>query len=185
MVRQKPGPKNALGLINFVFANADNIYLHSTPSQALFGESRRDFSHDCIRVEDPKALATWVLRNNPGWTRERVDAAFESQKQEQVNLAHEIPVLILYGTAIAKQDEPTKCERIFFRCAHQFSKYDSSRSGMSQARSSNAQIKGQDPQILALPGVRSLARVRIPTCRMQSMRGLLIGSPGLLLSPSQ
>jgi L,D-transpeptidase YcbB len=65
MVRQKPGPKNALGLIKFVFSNADNIYLHSTPSQALFGESRRDFSHGCIRVEDPRALATWVLRNNP------------------------------------------------------------------------------------------------------------------------
>lgn len=104
MVRQKPGPKNALGLIKFAFPNADDIYLHSTPSQALFEESRRDFSHGCIRVEDPRALATWVLRNNPGWTRERVDVAFQAQKQEQVNLAHEIPVLILYGTAIANED---------------------------------------------------------------------------------
>jgi murein L,D-transpeptidase YcbB/YkuD len=104
MVRQKPGPKNALGLMKFVFPNADNIYLHSTPSQALFGESRRDFSHGCIRVEDPRALATWVLRNNPGWTRERVEAAFQAQEQEQVNLAHEIPLLILYGTAISKED---------------------------------------------------------------------------------
>lgn len=104
MVRQKPGPKNALGLIKFVFPNADDIYLHSTPSQALFEETRRDFSHGCIRVEDPRALATWVLRNNPGWTRERVDVAFQAQKQEQVNLAHEIPVLILYGTAIASED---------------------------------------------------------------------------------
>ena len=109
MVRQKPGPKNALGLIKFVFPNADNIYLHSTPSQALFEENRRDFSHGCIRVEDPRALATWVLRNNPGWTRERVDVAFQAQKQEQVNLAHEIPVLILYGTAIANEDG-----RVFF-----------------------------------------------------------------------
>jgi murein L,D-transpeptidase YcbB/YkuD len=109
MVRQKPGPKNALGLIKFAFPNADNIYLHSTPSQALFEESRRDFSHGCIRVEDPRALATWVLRNNPGWTRERVDAAFQAQKQEQVNLAHEIPVLIVYGTAIANEDG-----RVFF-----------------------------------------------------------------------
>jgi murein L,D-transpeptidase YcbB/YkuD len=104
MVRQKPGPKNALGLIKFVFPNTDNIYLHSTPSQSLFGETRRDFSHGCIRVEDPRALATWVLRNNPGWTRERVDAAFEAQKQEQVSLPQQIPVLILYGTAIAKEN---------------------------------------------------------------------------------
>jgi murein L,D-transpeptidase YcbB/YkuD len=109
MVRQKPGPKNALGLIKFVFPNSNNIYLHSTPSQAAFEESRRDFSHGCIRVEDPRALATWVLRNNPGWTRERVDAAFEAQKQEQVNLPREIPVLIAYGTAISKEDG-----RIFF-----------------------------------------------------------------------
>jgi murein L,D-transpeptidase YcbB/YkuD len=104
MVRQKPGTKNALGLVKFAFPNADNIYLHSTPSQALFEESRRDFSHGCIRVEDPRALATWVLRNNPGWTRARVDAAFDAQKQQQVNLVHEIPVLILYGTAIAHED---------------------------------------------------------------------------------
>jgi murein L,D-transpeptidase YcbB/YkuD len=104
MVRQKPGPKNALGLIKFIFPNDQNVYLHSTPSQSLFSESRRDFSHGCIRVEDPKALAEWVLRNNPGWTRERIEAAFKAGKQQQVNLAHEIPVLIVYGTAIAKEN---------------------------------------------------------------------------------
>jgi L,D-transpeptidase YcbB len=103
MVRQKPGPKNALGLIKFIFPNDQNVYLHSTPSQSLFSESRRDFSHGCIRVEDPKALAEWVLRNNPGWTIERIGAAFKAGKQQQVNLTHEIPVLIVYGTAIAKE----------------------------------------------------------------------------------
>jgi murein L,D-transpeptidase YcbB/YkuD len=102
--RQKPGSKNALGLIKFVLPNADNIYLHSTPSQALFEKSWRDFSHGCIRVEDPRALATWVVGNNPGWARERVEAAFQAQKQEQVSLAYEIPVLILYGAAIADED---------------------------------------------------------------------------------
>jgi L,D-transpeptidase YcbB len=104
MVRQKPGPKNALGLIKFIFPNDQNVYLHSTPSQSLFSESRRDFSHGCIRVEDPKALAEWVLRNNPGWSQERIEAAFKAEKQQQVNLKHEIPVLIVYGTAIAKED---------------------------------------------------------------------------------
>ncbi len=104
MVRQKPGPKNALGLIKFIFPNDQNIYLHSTPAQSLFSESRRDFSHGCIRVENPKALAEWVLRNNPGWTPERIEAAFKAQKEQQVNLTNEIPVLIVYGTAIAKED---------------------------------------------------------------------------------
>jgi len=102
-VRQKPGPKNALGLIKFIFPNNNNVYLHSTPSQAAFSESRRDFSHGCVRVEDPAALATYVLRNNPGWTRDRVDAAFKAEKQEQVNLTKPIPVLIVYGTAISPE----------------------------------------------------------------------------------
>jgi len=104
MVRQKPGPKNALGLIKFIFPNDQNVYLHSTPSQSLFSESRRDFSHGCIRVEDPKALAEWVLRNNPGWTRERIEAAFKAEKEQQVNLTDKIPVLIVYGTAIVKEN---------------------------------------------------------------------------------
>ncbi|MGB8321367.1 MAG: L,D-transpeptidase family protein [Candidatus Acidiferrum sp.] len=104
MVRQKPGPKNALGLIKFIFPNDQNVYLHSTPSQSLFSESRRDFSHGCIRVEDPRALAAWVLRNNPGWTPERIEAAFKAEKQQQVNLKNDIPVFIVYGTAIVKED---------------------------------------------------------------------------------
>jgi len=106
-VRQKPGPKNALGLIKFIFPNDNNVYLHSTPSQAAFGQTRRDFSHGCVRVEDPKALATWVLRNNAGWTREKVEEAFKAEKEQQVNLARTIPVLIVYGTAVAKENGQT------------------------------------------------------------------------------
>jgi L,D-transpeptidase YcbB len=104
MVRQKPGPKNALGLIKFIFPNSNNVYLHSTPSQSLFAKSRRDFSHGCIRVEDPATLAEWVLRNNPGWTREKIDAVFKAQKEQQVNLKNNIPVLIVYGTAVAPEN---------------------------------------------------------------------------------
>ena len=103
-VRQKPGPKNALGLIKFIFPNDNNVYLHSTPSQVAFSETRRDFSHGCVRVEDPAKLAEYVLRNNPGWTRERVDAAFKAEKQQQVDLVKPIPVLIVYGTAISPED---------------------------------------------------------------------------------
>ena len=67
-IRQKPGPKNALGLVKFIFPNQYNVYLHSTPEQELFAKSRRDFSHGCIRVERPADLAAWVLRNKPEWT---------------------------------------------------------------------------------------------------------------------
>jgi murein L,D-transpeptidase YcbB/YkuD len=103
-VRQKPGPKNALGLVKFIFPNDNNVYLHSTPAQSLFGNARRDFSHGCIRVENPQALAVWVLRNNPTWTKERVEAAFKTEKEQQVNLTRTIPVLIVYATAVVDDD---------------------------------------------------------------------------------
>ena len=80
MVRQKPGPTNALGLVKLIFPNEHNVYLHSTPSQELFSRSRRDFSHGCIRVEKPAELTAWVLRNNPGWTLERVQEGNEERK---------------------------------------------------------------------------------------------------------
>jgi murein L,D-transpeptidase YcbB/YkuD len=103
-VRQKPGPKNALGLVKFIFPNDNNVYLHSTPAQALFSKQRRDFSHGCIRVEDAPGLAVWVLRNNPGWSKDRVAAAFKTEKEQQVNLTRTIPVLILYASAVAEED---------------------------------------------------------------------------------
>jgi L,D-transpeptidase YcbB len=104
-VRQKPGPTNALGLVKLMFPNEYNVYLHSTPSQQLFSQSRRDFSHGCIRVEKPAELAAWALRNNPGWDLARVQAAMQTGKDNvQVNLTQPIPVLILYGTAIVDED---------------------------------------------------------------------------------
>lgn len=103
-VRQKPGPKNALGLAKFIFPNSYNVYLHDTPSTELFEKSVRDFSHGCIRLERPADLAVWVLRDNPGWTPERVRAAMNGAMTQQVNLAYPIPVLILYGTVIVLDD---------------------------------------------------------------------------------
>ena len=103
-VRQKPGPKNALGLAKFVFPNSYNVYMHDTPSTEFFARSRRDFSHGCIRLEKPADLAAWVLRDNPGWTPERIRTAMSGSTTQQVNLTHPIPVLILYGTVIVLDD---------------------------------------------------------------------------------
>jgi len=103
-VRQKPGPKNALGLVKFLFPNSYNVYMHDTPAPELFAKSRRDFSHGCIRLERPADLAAWVLRDNPGWNAERIHAAMNGDKTEQVNLAHPIPVLIVYATVIVLED---------------------------------------------------------------------------------
>jgi len=104
-VRQKPGPTNALGLVKLIFPNSYNVYLHSTPSQQLFFQTRRDFSHGCIRVEKPAELAAWALQGNPEWTLEKVRAAMQTGPDNaQVNLPQPIPVLILYGTAVAEED---------------------------------------------------------------------------------
>ncbi|QNI32369.1 L,D-transpeptidase family protein [Alloacidobacterium dinghuense] len=104
-VRQKPGPTNSLGLIKLMFPNEYNVYLHSTPAQQLFSQSRRDFSHGCVRVEKPAELAAYVLRNQPPWTLEKVQQAMQSgPDNQQVNLTTPVPVLILYVTAVVEED---------------------------------------------------------------------------------
>ena len=103
-VRQLPGPRNSLGLVAFLFPNSYNVYMHDTPAPELFAQSRRDFSHGCIRLEKPADLAAWVLRDNPGWTQERIRAAMNGAAPQQVNLAHPIPVLIVYATVIVLED---------------------------------------------------------------------------------
>jgi L,D-transpeptidase YcbB len=104
MARQLPGSKNALGLVKFIFPNQYNVYLHGTPEQELFSRSRRDFSHGCIRLEDPPALAAWVLRNKPEWTMDKIKATMNGDTTVQVNLDKPIPVLILYSTAVVEPD---------------------------------------------------------------------------------
>jgi murein L,D-transpeptidase YcbB/YkuD len=104
-IRQKPGPKNALGLVKFIFPNDYNVYLHSTPQPELFSRARRDFSHGCIRVENPASLAAWVLRNKPDWNPDRIRATMNGDTDNvQVNLDKPIPVLILYSTAVVEPD---------------------------------------------------------------------------------
>ncbi len=103
-LRQKPGPKNALGLVKFAFPNTNNVYLHSTPSQGLFKKSRRDFSHGCIRVEFPVKLAEFVLKDQPEWTTERIEAAMQRDKPSTVTLKTPIPVYIFYSTVLADEN---------------------------------------------------------------------------------
>lgn len=104
-IRQNPGPRNSLGLVKFIFPNSYNIYMHDTPEQEFFSRTRRDFSHGCIRLERPAQLAAWVLRDNPGWTAEKIRAAMNGTGQnQQVNLVHPIPVLIVYGTVVVSED---------------------------------------------------------------------------------
>jgi len=98
-IRQKPGDKNSLGLAKFIFPNSENVYMHGTPAQSLFARARRDFSHGCIRLEDPARLAAWVLRNQPEWTPEKIAAAMQGTRPTQVNLKEKIHVILFYDTA--------------------------------------------------------------------------------------
>jgi murein L,D-transpeptidase YcbB/YkuD len=101
-IRQRPGPNNALGDIKFVFPNRNHIYLHHTPATQLFERDRRDFSHGCIRVEQPVALAKFVLQGMPEWTEERIGQAMVQGTSATLRLADPVPVLIAYGTTLVK-----------------------------------------------------------------------------------
>ena len=94
-IRQKPGPKNALGLVKFLFPNSFNIYMHDTPNGELFAKDVRAFSHGCIRLEKPAEMAQWAL----GWDAARVQEAMNGTDNHSVKLPHKIPVFIAYFTA--------------------------------------------------------------------------------------
>ncbi|MEO5761743.1 MAG: L,D-transpeptidase family protein [Vicinamibacteria bacterium] len=104
-VRQRPGDKNALGQVKFMFPNDENVYLHSTPAPALFGRARRDFSHGCVRVERPTALAKWVLQDQPEWTEEKINEAMNGKPSQRVQLTRPIRVVIYYVTATVIPDD--------------------------------------------------------------------------------
>lgn len=99
-LRQRPGPQNALGFIKFVFPNRYNVYLHGTPAQQLFAETRRDFSHGCIRIEAPPDLAELVLEGQAPWDRPAIEAAMADTQTVHVPIARPMVVYVLYATAI-------------------------------------------------------------------------------------
>jgi L,D-transpeptidase YcbB len=104
MVRQKSGDANSLGKVKFLLPNQYDIYLHDTPSRSLFSRVRRDFSHGCVRLGNPMALARYVLGSQPVWTDSRITEAMNSGNEQYVRVPRPIPVLIVYQTAVAEPD---------------------------------------------------------------------------------
>jgi len=101
-IRQRPGPKNALGFVKFLFPNDYNIYLHDTPNRGLFDKDVRAFSHGCIRVEKPEQLAQWVL----GWDGSKVSEWMQNQPDNRsVKVPRKIPVYIAYFTAYINNNQ--------------------------------------------------------------------------------
>ncbi|WP_041592404.1 L,D-transpeptidase family protein [Terriglobus roseus] len=106
MVRQKAGNSNSLGLVKFMFPNQFNVYLHDTNEKALFTRTRRDYSHGCVRVQDPPKLADWVLRDNPKWDADTIaEAMANGDDNKSVSLPKPIPVVIFYSTAWSDDGE--------------------------------------------------------------------------------
>jgi L,D-transpeptidase YcbB len=97
--RQKPGKDNALGKMKFMFPNNYHIYLHDTPSKGHFGDSKRAFSHGCIRVENPKKLAMYLLKNQPLWNEQKIDEVLTTETQTGIKVKPFIPVYIAYFTS--------------------------------------------------------------------------------------
>jgi len=103
-VRQPPGPRNALGRVKIEMPNEHAIYLHDTPSQALFGRPVRAFSHGCIRTQNVRDFAALLLAPTGQWDRAQIDRGIDTGRNQSVPLAAPIPVYIAYFTAAATSD---------------------------------------------------------------------------------
>lgn len=100
-IQQPSGPRSALGLMKFDFDNPYGVYLHDTPKRGTFGTYSRLESHGCVRLEKPLNLAKLVLRDDPVWTGEAIDAALAAGKTVRAPLPERISVYLLYWTAFA------------------------------------------------------------------------------------
>ena len=104
VVRQPPGPSNALGRLKIEMPNDHAIYLHDTPAQALFGRPVRAFSHGCIRTQHVRDFAAVLLAPTGEWDRAAIDRAIAAGETRQAQLAEPVPVYIAYFTAAATSD---------------------------------------------------------------------------------
>lgn len=104
ILRQRPGPRNSLGTVKFVVPDSQCIGLHGTPHKKTFDLPHRDRSHGCIRLEDPDALARWVLVGEPGWDAARIAAASDADTTTPVRLREPVGVVLVYGTATVDPD---------------------------------------------------------------------------------
>ncbi|MGD0958654.1 MAG: L,D-transpeptidase family protein [Methylomonas sp.] len=102
--RQRPGKKNPLGRVKFVFPNTADVYLHDTPGHAAFNRPRRDLSHGCVRVSDPEQLAKFVLSDQEGWNIETIKQAMSASKTRHVILKRAVPVLFYYATTFVDHE---------------------------------------------------------------------------------
>jgi len=103
VIRQKPGSKNALGRVKFIFPNEYSIYLHDTPAKDLFELRKRAFSHGCIRVAEPVELASYLLKEQPQWSAKKIVSAMYADTERWIKIEHPVQIFISYFTAWVDQ----------------------------------------------------------------------------------
>ncbi len=103
-VYQRSGPTNLLGAVKFQFPNKHAIYMHDTPSKAIFRKPRRASSHGCIRLENPVQLANFLLGRDKGWTRQKIKKIIDDKEESVVNLKSAIAVYIDYVSVTVEED---------------------------------------------------------------------------------
>ena len=109
MFRQDPGGDvNSLGFVRINIANPHGVYMHDTPSKGIFGDDFRFVSSGCMRVQNVRDYVAWLLKDNPGWDRDKIDAAINSGQRVDVKLAQPIPVYWVYITAWSTPDGLTQ-----------------------------------------------------------------------------
>ena len=96
---QRPGPRNALGTVKFMFPNRWAIYLHDTPSKRLFKRDVRAFSHGCVRVERPHEFAEYLLTGQEANPGDYFRSILRTRRERRVNLAEPLPVHLTYRSA--------------------------------------------------------------------------------------
>lgn len=94
--RQDPGERNSLGRLKFMLPNPYSVYLHDTPSRRLFDRPVRTFSSGCVRLENPVALASYVMGEK--WQEKDILGIIRSNKNRALALPEPIPVHMLYQT---------------------------------------------------------------------------------------
>lgn len=103
-IRQDSGTWNALGSVRIDMPNPHSVYMHDTNHKEFFSADYRFQSSGCTRVEDPRALATWLLVDNPGWGRREIDAGIAKGERTDVRLTHKVPVAWIYLTGWVTRD---------------------------------------------------------------------------------
>ena len=132
-IRQDSGAWNALGSVRIDMPNPHSVYMHDTNHKEFFSADYRFQSSGCTRVEDPRALAAWLLEDNAGWRRAQIDAAIAKGERMDVRLAHKVPVAWIYLTGWVTRDGDDPFPRRHLRPRRQARRWSPTRGRRSRA----------------------------------------------------